>query len=151
VSVHPEPTLERLLSLAIAIDGLPGGPGSIDLHFTGGRDPEKRAAEHDRYTRLVDSVDAMLWVSSPAQIDHQVFGLAADGTIYEAWQIGRLQVYGPTGCTPFHDRFETARAQSAIDRLASVKAPDVPAKLQVVAPSESVGPHLSLVTGDDAA
>lgn len=146
---HPTATPERMLALVIATEGMPQGAGSICLNFSNFTQPDKTAAEHDRYSRLVDTFEAMFWLEDIDQLDLAVFGDKESGSAYEQWTLGQIEVCSPVGCTTLHDRLELGRARDVAERFGMRVVPSEPEPIPLhSARVEERNGHLTLVGGE---
>lgn len=112
MSAHPQATPERVIALVAAVAGGPSDAyGRIEVDLAGNR---------DAYARIVDTLDALAWLTPDCVHRYQRHEATS---AWERLTVGDVIISGPLGFTPVSDRFGLTREQptAPIAKLASVE------------------------------
>lgn len=107
MSPHPQATPERVIALVAATLGDTDEYGRVEIDLAGNR---------DAYARIVDTLDALAWLTPECVRRYQ---RNSASTPWERITVGSIQISGPLGFTPASDRFGLTR-EEPIRRLAAV-------------------------------
>lgn len=120
MSTHPTATPERVIALVAATLGDTEEYGRVEIDLAGNR---------DAYARVVDTLDALAWLTRDCV---HLYKRNAGSTPWERVTVGGIEISGPLGFTPASDRFKVEPIQRLSERTLQAAADDAFGSLRVV-------------------
>lgn len=108
---HPAATPERVVALVAAVMGDVSGYGRVEIDLAGNR---------NAYARIVDTLDALAWLTPECVYRYQ---RSVHAQAWERLTVGGVEISGPLGFTPASDRFGLTRETPTVKLAARTLQP----------------------------